>query len=241
MASVFCISPGFEFWPLNESRRGMSLQTMLGFLQSDVERGFGRLQDIGVTWQMAEALQAGYTYVNIVKACLGGSYDESLLADQRNCTQYTLLSLPPSTDLPTYTSHPTESTTYEACRLATLVFSVGVIFPIPTPNTPLPRLSQQLHSVLQQPTSTGLWTSPNARIPLIWILILGGIAATNTPQRPFFVSALAETAHRSGLSSWQDVKRILEMMLWYDLACDEAGELLWLEATSPSEVGSDPQ
>lgn len=230
MSSVFCICPGFEFWPLDESRKDMSIQTMLGFEQIDVERSFGRLQEVGITWQMAEALQAGFTYINIVKACLTSSYDESLVADQRNLTQYTLLSIPPSTDLPTYYSHPTEAATYEACRLAALVFAVGVIFPIPAPNTPLPKLAQQLQSVLQQSSSSALWTSPNTRIPLIWILILGGIAASDTPERPFFVSALGETARRSGLTSWQDVKRVLEMMLWYDVACDEAGESLWLEA-----------
>lgn len=230
MASCFCISPGFEFWPLDDIRKDMPIQTMLGFERIDVERGFGRLQDIGITWQMAEAFQAGYTYINIVKTCLATSYDESLIADQRNLTQHTLLSLPPSTDLPTFYSHPMESTTYEACRLAALIFAVGVIFPIPTPNTPLPKLAQQLHSVLQHPTASALWDFPSTRIPLVWVLILGGIAATNTPQRPFFVETLRETAHRSGLTSYQDVKRMLEMMLWYDAACDDAGEALWSEA-----------
>lgn len=233
MASCFCIPPGFEFWPLDDSRKDMPIQTMLGFEQIDVERGFGRLQDIGITWQMAEAFQAGYTYINIVKTCLATSYDESLIADQRNLTQHTLLSLPPSTDLPTFYSHPTESTTYEACRLAAFIFAVGVIFPIPATNTPLPRLAQQLHSVLQHPTASALWTSPSTRIPLVWVLILGGIAATNTPHRPFFVTNLSETARRSGLTSFQDVKGILEMMLWYDVACDEAAESLWLEANEP--------
>lgn len=237
MASCLCISPGFEFWPLDDSRKDMPIQTMLGFEQLDVERGFGRLQDIGITWQMAEAFQAGYTYINIVKTCLATSYDEALIADQRNLTQHTLLSLPPSTDLQTFYTHPTESTTYEACRLAAFVFAVGVIFPIPATNTPLPKLAQQLHSVLQHPTASALWNSPSARIPLVWVLMLGGIAATGTPQRPFFVETLRETAHRSGLTSYQDVKRMLEMMLWYDAACDEAGECLWAEAMEPLRHG----
>lgn len=231
MSSVFCICPGFEFWPLDESRKGLSLQTMLGYETTDVERGFGRLQDLGITWQMAEAFQGAYAYINIVKTCLATSYDESLLADQRNLTQYTLLSLPRSTDLRTYYSHPHESATYEACRLAALIFAVGVIFPIPEPNTPLPRLATELQAALQSPASETLWTSPKTRIPLIWVLVLGGIAATNTPERPFFVSALTESARRSGLASWADVKRVLEMMLWFDVACDEAGELLWDQAS----------
>lgn len=203
---------------------------MLGFGPADIENGFGRLSEIGVTPQMAEAFQSAYTYINIVKASLGGTYDVSMLADQRNITQYTLCLVPPPKDIPTYFSHPTQTATYEACRLASLIFGVGVIFPIPAQNTPLTSLMRQIQTILRERDSSGLWSSPAARIPLIWILTMAGIAATDTPERPFFVSALGETARRSGLASWPDVKRALEMMLWLDVACDEAGEYLWLEA-----------
>jgi hypothetical protein len=81
--SVFCIRPCFEFWPLAESRKGMSIQEMLGFSQADIAHGFGRLQAIGVTSEMAEAFQAAYTYVTIIKANPTSVRDVSLLADQR--------------------------------------------------------------------------------------------------------------------------------------------------------------
>ncbi|KAJ5144603.1 Protein of unknown function DUF3468 [Penicillium atrosanguineum] len=231
-ASVFCTHPGFAFWPLDVSRNGITLQELLGFGPSDVEHGFGRLQDIGITPSMAEAFQAAFTYINIVRVSLVKGYDLPLLADQRNLTQHTLLSLLPSSDIPTSFSHPTEATTYDICRLTALIFSVGVMFPIPAQNTPLKSLAKQIQAQLSLPTASAMWSAPRNRIPLIWALTLGGIAATDTPERPFFVSALGETARRSGLTTWPQIRLTLDMMLWYDLACDEAAQILWFEAIS---------
>lgn len=135
--SVLCVHPCFDFWPLADSRLGWSVQEMLGFGPSDVDQGFGRLQEIGATHQMAEAFQAVHTYIGIIKASLNFTPDTSLLADQRNLTQHTLLSLSPASDISTFFSHPTRAATYEACRLAALIFGVGVLFPIPAQNTPL--------------------------------------------------------------------------------------------------------
>jgi hypothetical protein len=229
-ASVLCTKPGFEFWPVDESRCGIELQPLLGFDQSDINRGFGRLGSIGITPQMAEAFQAARMYINIVRACLETSHDPSLLADQRNLTQYTILSLPPASTISHHFIHPLHAITYEACRLASWIFAVGVIFPVPAQSTPLARLAQQLQGVLRDPDASGLWTSPQTRIPLLWILVLGGIAATQMPERPFFASALGQTLRRSGISSWLGVKRVLEIMLWYDMACDESAEGLFYDA-----------
>ena len=228
-ASVLCIRPAFVYWPVDDIRNGMTLQALLGFSPSDVERGFGQLYNVGVTPQLAEALQGTYAYINIVKANRTVTYDVSLLADQRNLTQHNLLSVPPAAELGPQFSHATHSATYEACRLAAQIFGVGVVFPIPAQNTPLHRLASQLHSVLRHPDSSSLWCSSNTRVPLIWILTLGGIAAHGTPERSFFASALGAVARQTNINTWSEVKRTLEIMLWYDEACDEAGEELWYE------------
>ncbi|KAJ5806777.1 hypothetical protein N7474_010369 [Penicillium riverlandense] len=229
--SCLCIAPGFEFRPLEESRRGISVQEMLGYTQSDVENGFGQLVGIGITPQMAEALHAIYTYINIVKAHENnpGASDLSLLADQRNITQHTHLSLPPADQIMSYFSHSSHASTYEASRLAAMIFGVGVIFPIPAKNSPLPNLAFQMQAVLREPDAAALWSSPSTRIVLLWVLTLGAIAAVDSPARTWYVSMLGDTARRSGLSSWSELKNLLEMMLWYDVACDVAGETLWFE------------
>jgi hypothetical protein len=207
----------------------MSIHELLGFTQSDTDHGFARLQAIGATHEMAEAFQAVQVYIEIIKASPTSTPDVSLLADRRNITQHTLISLKPASDLQSYFSHPTHASTYEACRLAALVFGVGVIFPIPAQNTPLHTLARMIQSVLLEPSSSMLWSSPSARFVLIWILTLAGIAAHDAPERTWFVSALADITRRTGLSSWSSLKSVLGSMLWYAAACDEAAEALWLE------------
>ncbi|KAJ5853208.1 hypothetical protein N7534_005751 [Penicillium rubens] len=230
--SVLCIHPCFDFWPLADSRLGWSIQELLGFSLSDVDQGFARLQEIGATRQMAEAFQAVHTYIGIIKASPNSTKDVPLLTDQRNITQHTLLCLSPASDLHSFFSHPTHAATYEACRLAALVFGVGVIFPIPAQDTPLNTLARLIRSVLLQPTSTDLWSSPSTRLPLIWVLTLGGIAANGIPERAWFASALGDITRRTGLNSWASVKAVLASMLWYDAACDTAAETLWQENAS---------
>ncbi|KAJ5096372.1 Protein of unknown function DUF3468 [Penicillium alfredii] len=235
--SCFCVRPVFEFWPLDENHMGLSIQDILGFGPSDIDRGFGRLHYIGITPEMAEALQAALTYIKVVKSKLGTTYTVTTLADQRNITQHTLLSLPPASAIESTFTNPTHAATYEACRLATLIFSVSVIFPMPAQNNPLQRLAHQIQFVLCQPNAFALWSAPHTRVPLLWILMLGGIAAYGTPDRAWFGSALHDTTRRSGLSSWPIVKRALESMLWYGAACDEAAESLWIEAHRAYPVG----
>lgn len=231
----------FEFWPLDPSRNGISIFTLLDFDQFDVDSGFGRLQGIGITPQMAEAFQGVHAYIRIVKTCLASGFEPSLLADQRNLAQFTLISLPPVTEIQTYFSHPSQAATYEACRITSLIFGAGVIFPIPARNSPLHRLARQLQSALLHPATSILWSSQSTRIPLLWALTLGGIAAPpDSPVRSFFAAALAHAAQRSGLSSWPHLKQRLEIMLWYDVACDEAGESLWQESQAGKKVKLEP-
>ncbi|KAJ5757203.1 uncharacterized protein N7511_007385 [Penicillium nucicola] len=227
--SSLCVNPGSEFWPLDENRIGMSVHEVLGFTPSDTQHGFARLQGIGATYEMADAFQAVQTYIAIIKASPTSTPDVSLLADRRNITQHTLISLKPASELQSFFSHPNHASTYEACRLAALVFGVGVIFPIPAQNSPLHTLARSIQSVLLEASSSALWSSPLTRFALIWVLTLAGIAAHGAPERAWFVSALADITRRTGLSSWGSLKSVLGSMLWYDAACDLAAEALLLE------------
>lgn len=231
--SVNSTRPVFEFWPLDPSRNGISIYDLLDFDRSDVDHGFGRLHGIGVTPQMAEALQGAHAYIGIVKTCLASSYEPSLLADQRNLAQFTILSLPPAAQIEALFPLPTQAPIYEACRLAALIFGAGVIFPIPARNSPLHTLAGQLGKVLLDSKIESLWLSPNTHTPLLWMLTLGGIAARDTILRSDFARKLGTWARRSGISSWSHLKQRLETMLWFDLACDEAGESLWQESRIP--------
>ncbi|EAL84726.1 hypothetical protein KXV22_000295 [Aspergillus fumigatus] len=232
-ASYLLSQPTFEYIPFHEPRQGLTLQELLGYTSLDVELGFGRLCQIGFTPEMADVFQALRVYTNIIIDHIKVSHpnpDLSLLCDQRNLVQYHLLNLPSARHLPTWFPTPHHQTIYETCRLAALIYAVGVTFPLPFQCSPLPRLANLLQETLQQtPDATPLWTHPNAQIALLWALTLGGIAAENRPERAWFVHTLAQAASSNGIYFWPKLKSVLEFMLWYDAACDEAGYSLWLE------------
>lgn len=229
----------FGYLPLEAHRRGLGMPAMLEYAAADVDAGFGKLRDIGFTQEMAEVFHAMRIYVAIVDQYIRGKQvkpDLSLITDQRNLIQHTLLSLPPVSQLPydvfvaSHLPHHRQQVVYEACRLAALIFGVGVTFPLPAQTSPLGSLARFLHALLRDvPISELCATSLDASVALLWVLTLGGIAASGQPDRAWFVCALAPVAQQLGCRSWPGLKPVLEMMLWYDTACDEPGQELWME------------
>ncbi|EAW10954.1 uncharacterized protein ACLA_065880 [Aspergillus clavatus NRRL 1] len=231
-ASYLLSAPIFPYMPLYELRQSLTLQELLGYTPLDVELGFGRLCQIGFTAEMADVFQALRVYTNIVIEHMKHSQpnpDLSLLCDQRNLVQQHLLTLPPAQNIPTCFAHPHHKPIYEACRLAALTYSVGVTFPLPSQSTPLARLGRLIQEVLHTPDAASIWSHPHAQLALLWVLTLGGIAATNQPERDWFVRTLGQAAAHAQVYAWSDLKRVLEFMLWYDVACDQAGYTLWAE------------
>lgn len=230
----------FGYLPLEADRRGLSMPAMLRFAPTYVDAGFGKLRDIGFTPEMAEVFHALRTYVSIVDQYMQGKLarpDLSLITDQRNLIQHTLLSIPAVSQLPydafvsSHLPHHLQQVIYEACRLGALIFGVGVTFPLPAQTSPLGSLARFLHALLRDDVSIAelCATSLNASIALLWVLTFGGIAASGQPERTWFVDALAPVAQQLVCTSWPGLKRVLEMMLWYDTACDEPGQALWME------------
>ncbi|GMF74183.1 unnamed protein product [Aspergillus oryzae] len=206
---------------------------MLGYTMADVDRHYGRLRQIGLTTEILEVFHAMDLYMSIVDAYLKGNQirtDYSLLADQRNLVQYTLLSLPAASQLPGFSGyHQRHEIIYEACRLAGCIYGSGVVFPLPPQSTPLAKLSGLLKGVLEVPDCLTVWDQPQARVTLLWVLALGGIAAEGTADRDWYVATLMQTARDSHITCWADLRAIVVLLPWYDAACDDAGNNLWLE------------
>lgn len=234
--------------PLENCRRGLTLPTLLGFTHLDIERKFGKFKPIGITPEMTETFQAAWVYTRIVHTYIKGAIpkaDLSLLTDQRNLVHHTIISLSSATlttpSSPSTYHHP-QKIIYEATRLAALIYSIGVIFPLPAGSSPLFKLASLVQAILKLPSSpssptsscsasnTCIWTSSTAAGTLLfWILVLGGIAAENRPERPWFVTALGHTARRASIVSWDELRGRLEEVLWLDLACEQPGRRLWGE------------
>lgn len=230
MAATKAIScPQFPFIS-QQGDTDPTLQSLLGFSQSELEDGFMRLCTTGFTANLAEVYQAMKAYISIVEKYQAGSTaepDMERISSQRNLVQYRLLSLTPAKclDYNFRQSYPI----YEACRLAGLIFGVGVVFPLPSQTVPFQILVTCLQAELRESNCESTFCSGDANGVLLWVLTLGGIAATGLPERTWFAATLGRVAARSGLSEWQDLERFLVLMPWLDSACGYAGRQLWGE------------
>lgn len=206
----------------------MSLQTLLGYDGADVERQYGHLRQLGLTKELLDLFYAMRMYMNRVDVLKGKAIksDEALLADQRNLIQYTLQALPPVSQIDGYLGAPDQGIVYEASRLAALVYSVGVVFPLPAQSSPLARLALYLRDTISTWRSSSTWDHPQALALILWALTLGGIASDDRPEREWFVQALGQTLRDHHIFTWAELRTILRMVLWHDAACDTAGQQL---------------
>jgi hypothetical protein len=68
----------------------------------------------------------------------------------------------------------------------------------------------------------------------LWILVLGGIAALDKPERPWFVSQLALAVEISKID-WDAAEKTFENLLWLESACSPGGRQLWDEVMGTAE------
>jgi len=104
----------------------------------------------------------------------------------RTGIQKRLLVLPTAKELNINTTVSSCPNIYECCRLTAMIFSIAVIYPIPNTYDVLQTLIRQLTTSLEV---MGI-ESHNVDYSgvLLWILVLGGIAALGKPERSWFVS-----------------------------------------------------
>ncbi|KAL4911838.1 hypothetical protein BDW62DRAFT_41826 [Aspergillus aurantiobrunneus] len=234
-SSTFLSRPVFPFIPLEAGRRNRTMQELLGYTSASVDQYYTHFQHLGLPRILSELICAMNTYTAIVDHCVGGRvrYDPCLLADQRNIIHFNLLSLPYVTIQPdpnnTFYIPQLQDVVYEAFHFAIMIYSIGVILPLPAQSTPLTKLAELLHNILRISTHLSLWDSPQAQVALIWILTLGGIAATDTPHRSWYVETLCRVVDRNKITSYDDLKRYLALVVWYPTACDKPGAELWAD------------
>jgi hypothetical protein len=124
---------------------------------------------------------------------------------------------------------------YECCRLTAMIFGVAVVAPIPDTFHVLQIYVTHLKvevegSGLLTHTSSASQTSYSEDLAkfLLWMLVLGGIASLDKPERVWFVEQLARLAAMLDVD-WCEVKEILGTFLWLESACGDGGKELWGE------------
>ncbi|EXJ61392.1 uncharacterized protein A1O5_11706 [Cladophialophora psammophila CBS 110553] len=141
----------------------------------------------------------------------------------RNLIQHRLLRLP------RYGSREEE-----LCRLAAMIFSYGVIYPVARPR-PLRVLAKQLRiEVEHHPSSpsiatcNGPTTAGRGAAFLLWIAVLGALASKNSDDdEAFFVDLVATCSARLEVVDFAHLRALVCRFLWLAGACDEGAYDVW--------------
>lgn len=176
----------------------------------------------------------------------------SLILDQMQLTQHSLLSLPPAADLKSQTKEdkededaqgsnvapPTTSDLrlqiYEITRLAAICYANCVTYPTDYSTFPRMRLAKLLLLQLQilHETTTDVVAELTAQeIRLVfWATVLGAIMVVgHEAERETFVTLLGRSAADAKVTSWMEAKEIMESFLWHAPTSDADALKLWIE------------
>ncbi|RAO71416.1 uncharacterized protein BHQ10_007428 [Talaromyces amestolkiae] len=200
-----------------------------------IENRFNDLLGISLPLDLCKVFQRMQNYLHLLEQYTEGTLpqvDLCLIADKRNFTQHSLLSLPAAGEFtePYQMAYPW----YETIRLGCLIIGIGVIFPLPPRAAPLHLLARKLKAELEVILQRAAHQFVSKT--LLWGVVLGGVAASGIDERAWFVSTLRDIAPLMGLSSWHQVKTTLDQILWLGSACDSAGRALWDDTELFSDI-----
>ena len=132
----------------------------------------------------------------------------------------------------------------DICRAATLVFTLGVTFPLPRAE-PLANAAAGLGHAMRNSNNI-----PNRRF-LFWAAMLGAIAtgAADTSSASegnenakqsymFFLEQTRRLRGELGLTTWDAAKALLKTFVWLDGACDEGAWKVWTQSLRPSQAAA---
>lgn len=156
------------------------------------------------------------------------------LTDQRNFTQHSLMSLPTAHDIEIEGDELCD-VQYESCRLACVVYSLLVVFPLP----PIVGLFEKVTVRLQRSllNMRPLPSSDQARNKLqLWILVMGALMAIGLPERSWFITELVGLTNKVGLVEFDNFTTLMQGFLWHPKTNSYDGLELWTAVQAAREV-----
>ncbi|KAJ9605447.1 hypothetical protein H2200_010104 [Cladophialophora chaetospira] len=145
-------------------------------------------------------------------------------------THHQLLSLPANADADTDSSSGTINFIYAATRTAALIYHSTVVCPITSSTDVEDQLAEQLREA-----PSGPWpelVSDNGHIDyrdlMLWVLLMGSIAATFSKHRKWFITQLRERGDQMGVDSFSAFQSRMSRFLWFENMTEPATKA-WLE------------
>jgi hypothetical protein len=187
----------------------------------------------------------------------GGSMQSqtSVILDQMQFTQHSLLSLPPSADLrreeqwdqydtavspAKQQEERTRLQIYEITRWACICYANLITYPTDYSTFPRLRLARlllhELNILYDTDTDTDAMVAQLTRAELrlvFWATVLGAIMAVGyDAERRSFVALVARSAVDAHVRSWTEAKDVMESFLWHGQTSDPDALKLWIEVQS---------
>ena len=164
----------------------------------------------------------------------GRSEAQSLhcIANERNFVQHSLMSLAPEEQA----AGEQEDPLYNLCRLAAMIYSLIVVFPLPVQTAPFAELALQVKEQMSNPTIRIRWSE--APQLMLWITVMAAIASIGLSERSWYVSILDRLVSRLRIGSWNELKGQLQDFLWFASISDVDGADLWKEVKHSSPFSS---
>ncbi|EEP79918.1 predicted protein [Uncinocarpus reesii 1704] len=242
LSTKYLVKPRLPFVPIfEETAEGRTPHWPTLLNPAMIEGQPDPIATAGLPADISEILQCMRDYNNVINVYSQGLLPElelAVIADRRNWIQYNLVSL-----RSVYEYHEAffdAHKTYEMCRLAAMIYSMLVIFPLPAANRPFKRIASMARMALMEtetePDPFASWRP--GREMLLWALVLAGMAAKGTPDREWFVGKLAAALATAGPGTWEEVKEALGQVMWMDSVCDMGGQALWMDAMLAGGAGT---
>ena len=185
----------------------------------------------------------------------GGSLQNrsSLILDQMQFTQHSLLSLPSSADLTRQKQGGEEETDkvtehhqqaqlqiYEITRWACICYANLVTYPTDYSTFPRLRLVRLLLHQLERVYAAAMEEQPTQQEVrlLFWATVLGAIMAVGfEAERSAFVALVGRSAVDTRVRSWMEAKEVMGSFLWHSPTSDPDALKLWIEVQQLGGVG----
>lgn len=198
-----------------------------------IASGFADHFDHGISSDMISVFSQAGAMTKAIQHYVDGESDGlslTAVSSTRGDVQQRIMNLPSTIDIPNM-SFPY---IYEACRLTGIIYGIAVIFPIPNAYDVFKQLVERLQTAIEMSRIESFGAAFEG--PYLWMLILGGIAALDKPERCWFVGQLLAFVRTTGVRDWSAVQTVVGDFLWLESACDPGGRKLWTEVLELGNV-----
>ncbi|KAJ5352698.1 hypothetical protein N7452_001672 [Penicillium brevicompactum] len=220
-STLLLTKPALPFYPLS----GASIQSLTTYTIEGpaAEARMNILDEAGLNSDITCSLYELAAYTASIESYVRGDtlrLDAQVMCDRRNLAQYNLMCIAPQTGM------QQESALSEITRIAAVIYSVGVTFPLAGVGAPFSKLAKLLkHEIADSRILELASFRESTRCLLLWALVMGGITAEES-DKAWYITVLADLIRQYQLTDWRKLKESLKMILWLDSACDMAGKEL---------------